>query len=122
MIDELDGSEFDLKGLSEFKTLLGVITMENTKIPAIRFKGYTEAWEQRKLSSLQLCTHEMGCKTKNIRVLDSATICLITGTDFEDGAINYRHATMSKRFVYDQDTHIQIDNGSILITRNGHAW
>ena len=26
--------------------------MENTKKPAIRFKGYTEAWEQRKLSEL----------------------------------------------------------------------
>jgi type I restriction enzyme S subunit len=26
--------------------------MENTKKPAIRFKGYTEAWEQRKLSGI----------------------------------------------------------------------
>lgn len=26
--------------------------MENTKKPAIRFKGYTEAWEQRKLGEV----------------------------------------------------------------------
>lgn len=39
MIDELDGSEYDLKGLGELKALLMGGNMEKKKKPAIRFKG-----------------------------------------------------------------------------------
>ena len=44
---------------------------------------------------------------------------LITGTDFDGGAINYStyHYVEKKR--YDQDKNIQIHNGSILITKDG---
>lgn len=43
MMDDLDGSEYDLKGLREFKSLLlGGIIMENKKKPAIRFKGFCD--------------------------------------------------------------------------------
>ena len=44
---------------------------------------------------------------------------LITGTDFNDGAINYSTCHFVERERYEQDKHIQIKNGSILITKDG---
>ena len=69
MIDDLGGGEFDMLGLAELKRLISneqcaisnvqcamkatVGKMTNKKaIPEIRFKGFTEAWEQRKMVDL----------------------------------------------------------------------
>ena len=51
--------------------------------------------------------------------LDSGNYMLITGTDFEDGAINIDTCHYVERERYEQDKHIQIKNGSILITKDG---
>ena len=51
--------------------------------------------------------------------LDSGDYMLITGTDFNDGAINYSTCHYVERERYEQDKHIQIKNGSILITKDG---
>ena len=51
--------------------------------------------------------------------LDSGDYMLITGTDFEDGAINYLTCHYVEKERYEQDKHIQINNGSILITKDG---
>lgn len=51
MLNNLTGSEFDMKSLAEFKKLLGVNDMqEKARVPVIRFAGFTDAWEQRKLT------------------------------------------------------------------------
>ena len=54
MIDDLEGSEFDMLGLAELKKLLGgsAKMTKITDIPAIRFKGFSDTWEQRKFSEL----------------------------------------------------------------------
>ena len=44
---------------------------------------------------------------------------LITGTDFMDGAVNFNNCHYVERERYEQDKHIQIRNGSILITKDG---
>ena len=44
---------------------------------------------------------------------------LITGTDFNDGAINFSTCHYVERERYEQDRNIQIRNGSILITKDG---
>ena len=44
---------------------------------------------------------------------------LITGTDFEDGRINFSTCHYVEKERYDQDKHIQISDGSILITKDG---
>jgi len=44
---------------------------------------------------------------------------LITGTDFNDGAINFSTCHYVERERYEQDRNIQIHNGSILITKDG---
>lgn len=51
--------------------------------------------------------------------LDAGDYMLITGTDFEDGKVNYSTCHYVEKERYDQDKNIQIKNGSILITKDG---
>ena len=44
---------------------------------------------------------------------------LITGTDFQEGVIDYSTCHYVEKERYDQDKNIQIKNGSILITKDG---
>ncbi len=78
------------------------------------------AWEQRKLEELATMHARIGWQNlRTSEFLDSGDYMLITGTDFEDGAINYSTCHYVEKVRYEQDTHIQIDNGSILITKDG---
>ena len=82
--------------------------------------GLSLTWEQRKLSELATMHARIGWQNlRTSEFLDSGDYMLITGTDFEDGAINYSTCHYVEKMRYDQDTHIQIDNGSILITKDG---
>lgn len=51
--------------------------------------------------------------------LDSGDYMLITGTDFEDGKVNYSTCHYVEKERYEQDKNIQIKNGNILITKDG---
>lgn len=89
-------------------------------IPEIRFKGYTNSWKQSKLSNI--CSMNARIGWQNLRTsefLDSGEYYLITGTDFDDGRVNFNTCHYVEKFRYDQDRKIQITNGSILITKDG---
>lgn len=91
-------------------------------VPKRRFKEFinSSAWEQLKLSEIATMHARIGWQNlRTSEFLDSGEYMLITGTDFEDGAINYSTCHYIEKRRYDQDTHIQIDNGSILITKDG---
>ena len=91
-----------------------------SNVPEIRFKGFTEAWEQRKLSELTSMHARIGWQNlRTSEFLDSGNYMLITGTDFNDGAINFSTCHYVERERYEQDRNIQIHNGSILITKDG---
>ena len=89
-------------------------------IPEVRFKEFTGAWEQRKLSELATMNARIGWQNlRTSEFLDSGDYLLITGTDFDNGRVKYStcHYVEKKRF--DQDTKIQLSTGSILITKDG---
>lgn len=93
---------------------------DGKNVPEIRFSGFTEAWEQRKLSEIATMHARIGWQNlRTSEFLDSGNYMLITGTDFEDGAINFDTCHYVERERYEQDKHIQIKNGSILITKDG---
>ena len=93
---------------------------DKTNVPKIRFDGFTDAWEQRKLS--EIATMHARIEWQNLRTsefLDDGDYMLITGTDFEDGRINFSTCHYVEKERYDQDRNIQISDGSILITKDG---
>ncbi|HFI0256373.1 TPA: restriction endonuclease subunit S [Streptococcus suis] len=51
--------------------------------------------------------------------LSKGDYLLVTGTDFEDGRINYSTCYYVDKDRYTQDKNIQISNGNILITKDG---
>ena len=51
--------------------------------------------------------------------LDSGDYYLITGTDFVDGEVDLSNCHYVEKDRYEQDRNIQIQNGSILITKDG---
>ena len=84
------------------------------------FTASTFSWEQRKLSELTSMHARIGWQNlRTSEFLDSGNYMLITGTDFNDGAINFSTCHYVERERYEQDRNIQIHNGSILITKDG---
>lgn len=70
----------------------------------------------------ELATMHARIGWQNLRTsefLDDGDYMLITGTDFEDGRINYETCHYVEKNRYDQDPHIQLQNGNILITKDG---
>ena len=95
------------------------MTEKSTK-PQLRFAGFDDTWEQRKLSDIATMHARIGWQNlRTSEFLDSGDYMLITGTDFNDGAVNYSTCHFVEKERYEQDKHIQIKNGSILITKDG---
>ena len=110
-----------------FKNLDHLITLHQCKESAFSewkdssfLQKHKTTWEQRKLSEIATMHARIGWQNlRTSEFLDSGNYMLITGTDFEDGAINFDTCHYVERERYEQDKHIQIKNGSILITKDG---
>lgn len=90
------------------------------KVPNLRFKGFTDYWEQRKLSTLVTLHARIGWQNlRTSEFLDSGNYMLITGTDFNNGKIDYSKVHYVEKNRYDQDPKLQLHNGNILITKDG---
>lgn len=93
---------------------------ERTNVPKIRFKGYAEEWEERKLEDIATMNARIGWQNlRTSEFLKNGEYMLITGTDFKNGEIDYSNIHYVAKERYDQDKKIQIQNGSILITKDG---
>lgn len=108
---------------SYFSQLDHLITLHQCKcqIDGCRFQSpLAITWEQRKLSEIATMHARIGWQNlRTSEFLDSGDYMLITGTDFIDGAVNFDTCHYVERERYEQDKHIQIRNGSILITKDG---
>jgi len=96
------------------------IFSKKTKKINIFHKKKTITWEQRELK--KICSMHARIGWQNLRTsefLDSGEYYLITGTDFENGTINFSSCHYVEKDRYEQDKKIQIKNGSILITKDG---
>ena len=102
-----------------FKNLDNLITLHQRK-PYFWNKFIVIDWEQRKLSELATMHARIGWQNlRTSEFLDAGDYMLITGTDFEDGKVNYSTCHYVEKERYDQDKNIQIKNGNILITKDG---
>ena len=111
---------------SYFKQLDHLITLHQREFAFLckekskKFRYIKNAWEQRKLSEIATMHARIGWQNlRTSEFLDSGDYMLITGTDFIDGAVNFDTCHYVERERYEQDKHIQIRNGSILITKDG---
>ena len=85
-----------------------------------RLDGYTGKWisiNMAKKSKLKARIGWQGLTTAEY--LDSGYSYLVTGTDFEDGHINWDECHYVTADRYFQDPNIQLTNGDVLITKDG---
>ena len=102
-----------------FDSFDNLITLHQRK-PYFWNKFIVIDWEQRKLSELATMHARIGWQNlRTSEFLDAGDYMLITGTDFEDGKVNYSTCHYVEKERYDQDKNIQIKNGNILITKDG---
>ena len=107
-----------IKSVYSLKTIIEA--HRNLRKNNLKQKHKVFSWEQRKLSEVATMHARIGWQNlRTSEFLDSGDYMLITGTDFNDGAINYSTCHFVERERYEQDKHIQIKNGSILITKDG---
>ena len=79
-----------------------------------------ETWNCKKLIDLVSIHARIGWQgLRQSEFLNSGEIYLITGTDFDDGLINFNECKFINSARYEQDKNIQIDNNDILITKDG---
>ena len=127
---DVEAMEISMPSLSEqgpigefFKQLDNLITLHqrnSADFVSRFFSDFTNTWEQRKLSDVATMHARIGWQNlRTSEFLDSGDYMLITGTDFNDGAVNYSTCHFVEKERYEQDKHIQIKNGSILITKDG---
>lgn len=92
--------------------------------PTLRFKkedgsNYAD-WGKEKLNKIASPKARIGWQgMRQSEFLDFGDYYLITGTDFDNGSINFDTCCYVEKYRYDQDKNIQVHNGDILITKDG---
>ncbi|WP_337609034.1 restriction endonuclease subunit S [Phascolarctobacterium succinatutens] len=95
---------------------------KNTK-PTIRFKGFTDAWEQRKLGEVIRLNGRIGFRgytEKDIITKEEGGILTFSPTNIVDNKLTTRcKNTYITRFKYDESPEIKVHNGDILFVKTG---
>ena len=94
----------------------------NELTPKIRFEGFTDPWEQRKLGDKMFIKARIGWQrlTKK-EYLDSGEYYLITGTDIDEGShtVDLSRSYYVSKERYEADANIQMTEGDIIVTKDG---
>ncbi len=94
--------------------------MMSKLIPKLRFKEFSGEWEEIPILSIASMKARIGWQ--NLRQdehLLTGEYYLITGTDFQDGIIDWQNAKYVEYDRYIQDKNIILIEGDILITKDG---
>ena len=106
------------------KALLQKLFPKNGKhIPEIRFKGFTDAWEQRKLGDLIFLNGRIGFRgytEADIVSKDEGGVLTFSPTNIVDNRITIKcKNTYITRLKYDESPEIKVYNGDILFVKTG---
>ena len=96
--------------------------MENNKTPSIRFKGFTDPWEQRKLGDQMFIKSRIGWQALTKKeYLETGDYYLITGTDIDEDKhiVDFNCCYYVSKERYEMDDKIQVYEGDIIVTKDG---
>lgn len=90
----------------------------------VRFKANDGSdfpeWEEKKLSEIASIHARIGWQNlRKDEFLTDGNYLLITGTDFCNGRVKFSTCYYVDRERYEQDKNIQVENGTILVTKDG---
>lgn len=102
LIDDLDGNEYDMAGLREFQKLLAaddneyklktikkaclekMLPHHGSTTPELRFKGFTEEWEEIELGNV--CVVKTGCPFDSSEFVKDGKFRVITNGNIQDNS------------------------------------
>ena len=92
------------------------------KVPELRFAGFADDWEQRKLGEESYIKSRIGWQrlTKDEQLV-TGDYYLITGTDIDETThtIDYSRSVYVSKERYEKDANIQVKDGDIIVTKDG---
>ena len=92
------------------------------KNPKIRFEGFTDDWEQRKVGDQMYIKSRIGWQalTKQ-EYLSEGDYYLITGTDIDETThrVDLKRSYYVSKERYEMDSKIQVKEGDIIVTKDG---
>ena len=92
------------------------------KTPEIRFSGFTDDWEQRKLGDQVYIKSRIGWQAlTRDEYLETGDYYLITGTDIDESshAVDLKRCYYVSKERYEMDDKIQVREGDIIVTKDG---
>lgn len=114
--------EGKIRKLQQFRQamLAKLFPREGAAEPELRFRGFSGKWRIRTLAKCAALHARIGWQNlRKSEFLTKGDYYLITGTDFVDGQIEWRTCHYVSKLRYDQDKNIQVQNGDILVTKDG---
>lgn len=111
-----------IQKLQQFRQamLTKLFPREGAAEPELRFRGFSGKWKLRTLAKCAALHARIGWQNlRKSEFLTKGDYYLITGTDFVDGQIEWRTCHYVSKLRYDQDKNIQVQNGDILVTKDG---
>ena len=111
------------KLLNVKKSMLEKMFPKNgSNIPEIRFKGFTDPWEQRKLGDQMFIKSRIGWQALTKKeYLETGDYYLITGTDIDEDKhiVDFNCCYYVSKERYEMDDKIQVYEGDIIVTKDG---
>ena len=96
--------------------------MSEGKVPRIRFPGFADPWEQRKLGDQMYIKSRIGWQAlTRDEYLETGDYYLITGTDIDESShtVDLKRCFYVSKERYEMDDKIQIREGDIIVTKDG---
>ncbi|AKB21734.1 restriction endonuclease subunit S [Methanosarcina sp. WH1] len=117
----IEKTEILKKGLMQKLLTKGIehTTFKEIKI-GTKYYNIPITWEVRNIESTFLLKGRIGWQGLTTKeYLNEGNYCLVTGTDFERGRINWDTCVYVSEERYLQDSNIQLKDGDILVTKDG---
>lgn len=94
--------------------------MKETKFKDTEVGRIPEDWEATRIDKLCCLKARIGWQGLTTgEYLPQGDYVLVTGTDFNDGYIDWKNCCYVSKWRYDQDINIQIKEGDVLISKDG---
>jgi type I restriction enzyme S subunit len=79
-----------------------------------------DGWLEKRLGSTSVCKARIGWQgLTTAEYLDTGDFCLVTGTDFRNGYIDWDNCHYVAKVRYKQDENIQLRSRDVLVTKDG---
>lgn len=95
-------------------------TMQQLLTGETRLPGFSGEWQVKRLGETAVLKARIGWQgLTTAEYLETGDFYLVTGTDFQDGYIDWEHCHYVDESRYNQDKYIQLRPHDVLVTKDG---